>query len=93
MAECIVDEKIAWIVLLVTWAITFFAWRNATEVLFQAQQTLFQNRTSEVSDAIIKRMQGYGQVLRGGAGLFSASDFVSISEDIARTQSVSRNHA
>lgn len=77
IGEWVLNEKVAWIVLLFTWGLTFLAWRNATAVLLQAQQTQFQNRTSEVSNAVIKRMQGYEQVLRGGAGLFAASDSVS----------------
>jgi len=69
--------QVAWIVLLLTLLITLLAWKNAQEALLQAQQVQFENRAEEVSTAILKRMQGYEQVLRGGVGLFAASESVS----------------
>ncbi len=76
----ILNEHVAWIVLLLTLLVTLLAWKNAQEALLQAQQVQFENRASDVSDAILKRMQGYEHVLRGGVGLFVAS------ESVTRTQ-------
>ncbi len=70
------NPQIAWIVLLLTLLVTFGVWKSAQEALLQAQQAQFENRASEVSNAILKRMQGYEQVLRGGVGLFAASKSV-----------------
>ena len=67
------NRQVTWIVLLLTLLVTFGAWKNAQEALLQAQQVRFENRASEVSNAVLKRMQSYEHVLRGGVGLFAAS--------------------
>ena len=68
--------QVAWIVLLLTLLVTLLAWKNTQEALIQAQQVQLENRASEVSDAILKRIQAYEHVLRGGVGLFVASESV-----------------
>ncbi len=72
----LLTERAAWLVLLVTLTVTFFVWNNAQTTLLNAQQAQLKNHAEEVSTAIIKRMQGYEQALRGGAGLFAASKSV-----------------
>ena len=71
------NPHIAWIVLLLTLLVTLLAWKNAQESLLEAQQVQLENRASKVSDAILKRIQAYEHVLRGGVGLFVASESVS----------------
>ncbi len=67
---------VAWIALLLSLALTFGVWRGAEEALVKAQQVQFESRAAEVTNAILKRMQGYEHVLRGGVGLFAASKSV-----------------
>ena len=74
------NPNVAWIALLLTLLVTLLAWKNAQEALLQAQQMQFKNRTSEVTNAVLKRIQGYEHVLRGGVGLFAASESVSRTE-------------
>jgi len=74
------NRQVAWIVLLLTLLVTLSVWKNAEEALLQAQQVQFENRASDVSDAILKRMQAYEHVLRGGVGLLAASESVSRTE-------------
>ena len=71
------SPHVAWIVLLLALLVTLLAWKNAQEALVQAQQVQLENRASEVSNAVLERMQGYEHVLRGGVGLFAASTHVS----------------
>ena len=73
----LLDPKIAWLVLLLTLLATFQVWQNAQEALLRAQRVKFENRVSDVSGAILERMQTYEQVLRGAVGLFVASESVS----------------
>ncbi len=75
-----VNRQVAWIVLLFTLLLTFLVWQSAEEAHVQAKQAQFENSAAEVSNAILKRMHGYEQVLRGGVGLFAASASVSRSE-------------
>ncbi len=74
------SPHVAWIALLLTLLVTLLAWKNAQEALVQAQQVQLENRASEVTNAVLKRMQGYEQVLRGGVGLFAASKSVDRAE-------------
>ncbi len=70
-------QHAAWIVLLLALLATFLVWKGAHEALSQAQQAQFKNRTEEMTNAVLKRMHVYEQVLRGGVGLFAASESVS----------------
>ena len=74
------NQQVAWIVLLLTLLVTFLVWKSAQEALVQAQQVHFEHRAAEVITAIQKRMKGYEQVLRGGVGLFAASKSVDRAE-------------
>ena len=76
----ILNEHVAWVVLFFTLLLTLLVWRSAQEALLQVQQARFENRAAEVSNAILKRMQGYEHVLRGGVGLFAASKSVERAE-------------
>lgn len=70
----------AWIVLGLSFLLVAYAWRNANQDLNDAEQKQFDYRTVEISSAVIKRMLNYEQVLRGGRGLFAASERVSRAE-------------
>jgi diguanylate cyclase (GGDEF)-like protein/PAS domain S-box-containing protein len=74
------NGQVAWIALLLTMLMTLLVWNNAKEALVQAQQVQFANRASEVTNAVLKRIQGYEHVLRGGVGLFAASESVTRTE-------------
>ncbi len=80
MEAWLLSGHVAWIVLLLTLAMTFWAWRNAQQALIQAQQTQFENRVADVSTAVLKRLQGQEQVLRGAVGLLVASENVTRAE-------------
>lgn len=70
----------AWTVLVLSLCATLWAWyatRNAAE---EKARLLFDFRVQETESAIFKRMQDYEQVLRGGAGLFAASQKVDRAE-------------
>ncbi len=72
----ILHGYVAWIVLLLSLLVTFVIWKGAQETLLHAQQVQLENRTEEVSNAIVRRMSSYERVLRGGVGLFAASKSV-----------------
>jgi diguanylate cyclase (GGDEF)-like protein/PAS domain S-box-containing protein len=76
----LLSGHIAWIVLFLTLAMTFWAWKNAQQGLVQAQQAQFENRVAEVTTAVVKRLQGQEQVLRGVVGLLVASESVTRTE-------------
>jgi PAS domain S-box-containing protein len=61
-------------------AITFNAWQDAKTAVDVNAGHLFESRAEDVRDAIRDRMIDYAQVLRGGAGLFAASDRVTREE-------------
>lgn len=56
--------------------ITYRAWQGAQRVSERAVATAFEFQTRELIGLIKQRMQVYEQVLRGGVGLFAASDDV-----------------
>ena len=66
--------------LLLSLAVTFIAWRSAATAVEAYAQSEFANRVIEVRDALRSRMLIYAQILRGAAGLVSASDDLSRSE-------------
>ena len=76
----LLNRKIAWVALLLTLLATFLTWKSAHEALLQAQRAQFENRIAEVTTAIVKRLQGHEQVLRGLVGLLAASENVTRSE-------------
>ncbi len=60
----------------ITYAAWAFAWRGAQ----QEAEIRFEFRASQMADAIRGRMTDYAQVLRGGVGLFAASERVTRDE-------------
>jgi diguanylate cyclase (GGDEF)-like protein/PAS domain S-box-containing protein len=76
----LLNGQVAWIALCLTLLMTISVWKNTQEALVQAQRVRFENRAAEVSNAVLKRLQGYEHVLRGGVGLFAASESVTRSE-------------
>ncbi len=79
-----ISKKIALIVLFftlqVTFLVTYFVWQGADTALVQAQQVQLENRASEISSAILERIHVYEHMLRGGVGLFVASEKVTRTE-------------
>ncbi len=71
---------VAWLVLTVAVAITLWAWHLAESNLDRIAQDRFDARMTEMSTAIVKRMNAYEQVLRGGVSLFAASEYVTRDE-------------
>lgn len=73
-------RQVAWIALLLTLMMTLLIWKSTEDALLLAQHQQFENRASEVTTAVLKRLHGYEHVLRGGVGLFAASEIVSRTE-------------
>lgn len=67
----------AWVVLAISLCITVFSWWLSSEYVSKRAQDRFNFEVQKASQAVVKRMQEYEQVLRGGQGLFIASDEVS----------------
>jgi diguanylate cyclase (GGDEF)-like protein/PAS domain S-box-containing protein len=76
----ILNWPVAWIVLFISLLLTFLVFKSVQDDLKRLQQVQLENRASEVSDAILRRVQAYEQILRGGVGLFAAADDVSRTE-------------
>lgn len=64
-----------WLAAMLVAASLFSAWL-AHRALAQSQQARFEYEVRRVEDAIRERVHAYVQVLRGGLGLFAASDEV-----------------
>lgn len=73
-------ENTAWIVLALSLLITLFSWWFTSDYVEERAQDRFQFEVDQAKEAIVKRMQEYEQVLRGGVGLFLSSDGVSRAE-------------
>lgn len=71
---------IAWLVLLVSLALTVGGWNAARKNAKEAARFQFAARSDDVMTDIRQRMQVYEYVLRGGAALFAASENVSRDE-------------
>jgi diguanylate cyclase (GGDEF)-like protein/PAS domain S-box-containing protein len=74
------NRTIVWIVLFLCLLVTYLVWKRAQEDLLRAQQVQFDARIADVSEAIVSRLRTYEQVLRGGVGLFTASQSISRAE-------------
>ena len=66
----------AWAVLCLLLAMTFGAWALSLSERQELAQRRFAFQQTEIVDSIRKRLAAYEQVLRGGLGLFVASDQV-----------------
>ncbi|MDO8550070.1 MAG: CHASE domain-containing protein, partial [Ignavibacteria bacterium] len=71
---------VAWITLIISLAITAFAWYSTKNTIDKETKEKFNFQTNEISYAIKDRMHDYEQVLRGCLGLFNASDEVTREE-------------
>ncbi|WP_420904986.1 CHASE domain-containing protein [Candidatus Magnetaquiglobus chichijimensis] len=65
-----------WVILVVSVIITVLAWHTSNVYQEKRAQERFDFRVEEAKWSILKRMLEYEQVLRGGVGLFNASDEV-----------------
>lgn len=74
------SSKLAWAILMVSLIFTAIAWFLSSRYIYERAADRFQFRVNEVSASIEQRMLEYEQVLRGGVGLFAASEGVSRQE-------------
>ena len=70
----------AWIVLLASLLITFNAWHFARSEATKRAQARFDFRVKTIETDIYQHLQAYEFLLRGGSGLFAASDEVTREE-------------
>lgn len=66
----------AWIILCLSLAVTAVIWHNTSSEIKREARQDFDLRAEEIRQRIVRRMLGYEQVLRGGVGLFNASQSV-----------------
>jgi CHASE1-domain containing sensor protein len=71
---------LAWIVLLAALLITFNAWYSARGEATKRAQARFDFRVKTIETGIYERLHTYEFLLRGGTGLFAASDEVTREE-------------
>lgn len=70
----------AWVILLASFAITGFAWHLSDSYMRERARDRFEHRVANIQVSIERRMVEYEATLRGGLGLFNASDHVSRQE-------------
>lgn len=66
----------AWLVLLVSLAVTAALWQWSAARIEEQMRADFQARAADIRDSLESRLAGYALVLRGAAALFSASEEV-----------------
>lgn len=69
-----------WAALLICLTLTFLTWLFSNKYNQEGAQQRYQYRTDQIVVAVIKRMDDYAMVLRGGAALFAASEEVTRAE-------------
>ena len=74
------SSRLAWAILFISLVFTAIAWYLSNRYIHDRAADRFRFRINEVSVAIEQRMLDYEQVLRGGVGLFNASEGVSREE-------------
>jgi PAS domain S-box-containing protein len=74
------NRATAWIVFILSLLMTGLAARGAHQLVHQRAHDRFIFRTESIKSALLDRMNDYQTLLRGGAGLFSASDSVEPNE-------------
>ncbi|HSP88876.1 MAG TPA: CHASE domain-containing protein [Ignavibacteriaceae bacterium] len=67
---------VAWLALIISLGITAYAWYSIKNAIDIETKERFDFQTNEIAEAIKKRMLDYELILRGGLGLFNASDEV-----------------
>lgn len=70
----------AWVILTVSFVITIAAWKISSNYALERAHDRFNFRAIELRIAIRKRLLEYEQMLRGGVGLFNASEAVTRNE-------------
>ncbi|MBF0165633.1 MAG: CHASE domain-containing protein [Magnetococcales bacterium] len=76
LPEILYGRVMGWVILVISVIITVLAWHTADVYQEKRAQERFDFRVEEAKWSILKRMREYEQVLRGGVGLFNASDEV-----------------
>ncbi len=71
---------IAWIVLLASLAVTFFAWYFARGVTQERANDRFVFRSQAIESTLLDRLHDYAFLLHSGAGLFAGSEEVTRAE-------------
>ncbi|MBF0560569.1 MAG: CHASE domain-containing protein [Alphaproteobacteria bacterium] len=66
----------AWTVLVLSLLLTGLAWWISNNFVHQRAEDRFRFEVADITTSLQKRMRAYEAVLRGGAGLFEASDRV-----------------
>jgi CHASE1-domain containing sensor protein len=80
VAEVLQKPGTSWIVLACSLVLTFAAWRLSDRAVDREAESLFEDRTEDLSTALEARMGRYKQVLMGSAALFQASESLSRQE-------------
>jgi diguanylate cyclase (GGDEF)-like protein len=75
-----VSELLPWLVLLIALTATYQLWQEARREAAKALEVQFEYLVQDTTQRLQFRMQAYEQVLRGGAGLFAASGYVTREE-------------
>ncbi len=65
--------SMAWIVLLASLAVTFFAWYLARGVVLERANDRFVSRSQTIESTLHERLHAYEFLLQSGAGLFASS--------------------
>lgn len=73
-------HAIALTLLMIPLAITFYAWRYLEETAHRQSQARFETLAKESEQALNTRITGYANAIRGGAGVFQSSEYVSRDE-------------
>jgi PAS domain S-box-containing protein len=66
----------AWVVLILSFVLTALAWHISDRAIRANAEQRFRFQTEDIASAITKRLLAYETALRGGSGLFNASDQV-----------------
>ncbi|MBF0180003.1 MAG: CHASE domain-containing protein [Magnetococcales bacterium] len=74
--DCLHNKVTGWLIVLASMLLTFLAWHYANLTMEERKRDTFFFEVEEARLAILKRMREYEQVLRGGVGLFNASQEV-----------------
>jgi len=87
-------SPVAVLALLLGLTVTWVAWRTAGHEERRDAQTLFEERVSDVRNAVKEQMNAYDQVLRGAAGFYYGAQSISRQEWRAYVESlqIERNY-
>ncbi|HEY6878074.1 MAG TPA: CHASE domain-containing protein [Polyangiales bacterium] len=84
---------LSWIALVCSVLLTWLAWNVSARSLAGRLRDQFMQRSEQIAEAIVRRIEEHETVLRGGVALFLASDRVTRSEfhDYVRNLELSRH--